>query len=102
MADASARLLPDSDDIASEYWPWARMSRISRVDRLLRAHDATLPHLTRAVVHQLTTRGTVVDLTDLAWLILSDGRRDQERARRKVAREYYQALYRSRHSGDTD
>ncbi len=71
----------------------------ARVDRLLRAHGAALPHLVRAVVHQLTTRGTAVDLADLAWLVLSDGRRDEERGRRKVAREYYQALYRRQHAG---
>ena len=71
----------------------------ARVDRLLRAHGAAVAHLVRAVVHQLSTRGTAVDLTDLAWLVLSDGRRDEERARRKVAREYYQALYRRQHAG---
>jgi CRISPR system Cascade subunit CasB len=74
----------------------------ARVDRLLRAHGSTLPHLVRTTVHQLVTRGTAVDLTDLAWLVLSDGRGDADRARRKVAREYFQALYRRQRdeSGD--
>lgn len=74
----------------------------ARVDRLLRAHGASLPHLVRTTVHQLVTRGTAVDLTDLAWLVLSDGRADADRARRKVARDYFQALYRRQRdeSGD--
>lgn len=65
----------------------------ARVLRLLRAHGETLHPVLRAVVHQLASGGRAIDWTGLAELILSDGKpRWEEKARRRVARDYYRAL----------
>lgn len=60
-----------------------------RVLRLLRAHDEALEDAVRVVTHQLASAGVPLDATALAWLVLSDGRPDETRARRSIARDYY-------------
>jgi len=60
-----------------------------RLLRLLRAHDDALAIQLRLVSHQLGTAAQPVDFTELARLLLSDGRADEEATRRGVARAYY-------------
>lgn len=61
----------------------------ARVLRLLRAHDDALADAVRVTVHHLTTRGVVFDPTDVAWLVLSDGRADEDEVRRRIYRDFY-------------
>lgn len=63
-----------------------------RVTRLLRAHGPGLADAVRAVVHQLDTAAQAFDHAELAWLVLSDGHRDEDDSRRQIARDYYGAL----------
>lgn len=65
-----------------------------RVLRLLRAHDDALADAVRVTIHQLAQRAQPVDMTDVAKLVLSDGRRDEESVRRSIARDFYAASYR--------
>jgi CRISPR type I-E-associated protein CasB/Cse2 len=60
-----------------------------RVLRLFRAHGEGLEDALRAVVHQLVSRAVPVDPLDIARLVLSDGRTDEESVRRRIAREFY-------------
>jgi len=60
-----------------------------RVLRLLRAHDEALADVVRTTAHQLASTATPVDWTDLARLVLSDGRSDEDEVRRRIARDYY-------------
>jgi hypothetical protein len=46
----------------------------------------------RAVAHQLASAGAPFDHADLAWLVLTEGRDDAEKARHQVARDYYYAV----------
>lgn len=60
-----------------------------RVLRLLRAHGEVLGDSVRTVAHYLGSKAAGADLRDLAWLVLSDGRSDEEKARRQIARDYF-------------
>lgn len=61
----------------------------ARVLRLLRARDRSLVETVHGIVHQLVATATAVDPTDIARLILSDGRSDEETVRRRIARDFY-------------
>ncbi len=61
----------------------------TRFLRLLHAHDDALLDEVRTIAHFLGQKGVHADLTDLAHLVLSDGRSDAERVRRRIARSFY-------------
>lgn len=61
----------------------------ARVLKLLRARGATLPDALRSVCHQLHAVSQPVDLVDIALLVLSEGRSDEDRVRRRIARSFY-------------
>jgi CRISPR system Cascade subunit CasB len=63
-----------------------------RLIRLLRAQGEALEGVVRAVAHQLASAGAPFDHADLAWLVLTEGRDDAEKARHQVARDYYYAV----------
>jgi len=65
----------------------------ARLLRLLRARDAALLDTVRVTAHQLASARVLVDWVDLAWLILSDGRSNEETVRRNIARTYYSHLH---------
>jgi CRISPR system Cascade subunit CasB len=60
-----------------------------RVLRLLRAHDDALLDMVRTIAHQLDSKAERVDWADVARLVLSDGRADEETVRRSIARDFY-------------
>jgi len=60
-----------------------------RFGRLLRARGETLWDQARRSAQFLSSHGQRADATGLAWLILSEGRSDAQRARRQLARSYY-------------
>lgn len=62
-----------------------------RLTRLLRARGEQLPDAVRTLAHQITTAAVPFDFADLAWLVLSEGGDDEERARQQIARDYYRA-----------
>lgn len=62
-----------------------------RFGRLLRARGDTLWHQARRSGQFLAAHGQPADATGLAWLVLSEGRSDAQRARRQLARDYYRA-----------
>jgi CRISPR system Cascade subunit CasB len=59
--------------------------------KLLRAHDRGLLDTIRTVTHYLSTKVVPVDCYEIALMILSDGRSDEDRVRRSIARDYYSA-----------
>jgi CRISPR system Cascade subunit CasB len=59
--------------------------------KLLRAHDRGLLDSVRTITHYLSTRAVPVDCYEIALLILSDGRSDEDSVRRSIARDYYSA-----------
>lgn len=63
-----------------------------RFVRLLRSHDSGLLDLVRTTARFLAAKGQAVDWTDMAWLVLSDGRKHEEKVRRRLARDYYRHL----------
>lgn len=63
-----------------------------RLTRLLRARGEQLPDAVRTLAHQLVAAAAPFDLADLAWLVLSEDRGDEERARQQIARDYYRAV----------
>jgi CRISPR system Cascade subunit CasB len=63
-----------------------------RFVRLLRAHDEGLLDQARITARFLSAKGQPGDWTDMAWLILSDGRGHEEKVRRRLARDYYRHL----------
>lgn len=63
----------------------------ARVLKLLRARGTALPDVIRTVCHQLGAASQPVDFADIARLVLSEGRRDEERVRRRIARAYYRS-----------
>ncbi|MEX1366484.1 MAG: type I-E CRISPR-associated protein Cse2/CasB [Nannocystaceae bacterium] len=65
-----------------------------RMLKLLRAHGDALLDLIRPLAHQLVSKGIPVDWADVAELVLSDGRSDEDRIRRNLARTYFSALHR--------
>ncbi len=60
-----------------------------RFARLLRARDSGVLYAVRRTAMFLRSKGEPVDCSDLADLILSDGRAFGERVRRRIARSYY-------------
>ena len=75
----------------------------ARVLRLLRAHGETLHSVLRAAVHQLASGGRPVDWAGLAELVLSDGKPAwEEKARRRIARDYYRVLGRRGTQSETE
>jgi CRISPR type I-E-associated protein CasB/Cse2 len=66
----------------------AKLSEL-RFLRLLRAHGATLHDTLQQCVHLLRSRQQLCDQADLAKLVLSDGRSDEDSVRRAIARGYY-------------
>jgi len=64
----------------------------TRFIRLLRAHDDALLSLVRPFARQLAARGEAVDWSDMARLVLSDGRSTEEQVRQDLARGYFAAL----------
>lgn len=62
-----------------------------RFSRLLRARGDTLWHQARRSGQFLSAKNQPTDATGLAWLVLSEGRSDVQRARRQLARDYYRA-----------
>ncbi len=60
-----------------------------RLVRLLRARGEQIPDAVRTVAHQLVTAALPFDFAELAWLVLSEGRDDEDRARQQIARDYY-------------
>jgi CRISPR type I-E-associated protein CasB/Cse2 len=65
-----------------------------RVIRLLRASGVALLDGLRTLAHQLATAAVAVDCADLARLVLSDGRADEQAVRERIAYDYYGALNR--------
>jgi CRISPR system Cascade subunit CasB len=63
-----------------------------RLTRLLRARGEQLPDAVRTLAHQLVSAAVPFDFADLAWLVLSEGRDDEERARQQIARDYYRSV----------
>ena len=60
-----------------------------RVLRLLRADGEGLCDAVRVTSHFLASTATPADHVEIARLVLSDGRDDEEPVRRRIAREYY-------------
>lgn len=69
----------------------ARVAEV-RLTRLLRARGDQLPDAVRTLAHQLVSAAVPFDFADLAWLVLSEGRDDEERARQQIARDYYRGV----------
>ena len=63
-----------------------------RFSRLLRASDNSLRTLSRDCARYLAAKGSHVDVTQIARLLLSDGRSNAESVRRHIARDYYRSL----------
>lgn len=65
----------------------------TRLLKLLRARGDALLSLVRPLAHQLESKGISVDWADVAQLILSEGRGDEDRVRRDLARVYFSAVH---------
>lgn len=65
-----------------------------RFARLIRADEEQLPDELPTLARFLAAKGTRVDWTAAAQLILSAGRADEEPVRRHLARDYYGSLVR--------
>lgn len=70
----------------------ASVTSEARFTRLLRAHDERLWDELRHVTRQIASAAESLDWTDLADLVLSDGRDRADDVRRRLARDFYQAL----------
>lgn len=64
----------------------------ARVLRLLEARGEALLRLVRPIAHLLASRGTRLDWTHFALLVLDDGTRWQHHVRRRIALDYYAHL----------
>lgn len=60
-----------------------------RLVRLLRAEGERLEDAVRQTARFLASKGRSANLAELARLVLSDGRKDPERVRRDIARDYF-------------
>ncbi|MEQ8457571.1 MAG: type I-E CRISPR-associated protein Cse2/CasB [Sandaracinaceae bacterium] len=70
-----------------------------RLEALLRADGAVLPDRLRTVVHLADSRGVSLDFDALARLLLHSPDQSRGQAvRRRIARDYYAALYRKENS----
>jgi CRISPR system Cascade subunit CasB len=63
-----------------------------RLTRLLRAKDDGLLIDVRRVAQFLSVKAQETNWLDLVYLVLSQGRADEERVRRKIARDYFKAI----------
>ncbi len=61
----------------------------TRFLRLLRAHGDSLADTVRVIAQFLANSACASDHSQLAHLVLSDGRSDEESVRRRIARDYY-------------
>lgn len=61
----------------------------ARVLRLLRARHEALADAVRVTAHFLANGAVPSDQAEMAALILSDGRTDEESVRRRIARDFY-------------
>jgi len=68
-----------------------RLSEL-RFTRLLRASGHALLREAQILGRLLAAKAEPVDLTGIASLVLSDGRSDEERVRRNLARDYFGVL----------
>ncbi|MFP3940273.1 MAG: type I-E CRISPR-associated protein Cse2/CasB [Thermoanaerobaculia bacterium] len=66
----------------------------ARVLRLLDARGEALLRLVRPIAHLLASRGTRLDWTDFALLVLDDGSTWEHKIRRRIALDYYANLRR--------
>jgi CRISPR system Cascade subunit CasB len=73
----------------------ARCMGEDRFIALTQAHGAQLHARVRTAARQLAASGQVLDWSDLARLVLTDGRRDQDLARRDLARAFFSEQHRS-------
>ncbi|MBI5517949.1 MAG: type I-E CRISPR-associated protein Cse2/CasB [Deltaproteobacteria bacterium] len=64
----------------------------TRFQRLLRAQDDALLDTLRGTALHLAAARQPLDWSQLVWLVLSDGRCDEDRARRCLARDFYAQL----------
>lgn len=62
-----------------------------RVLQLLRSHGVALADAVRMIVHHLVSKGVPFDHAELARLVLSDERDDEERVRRAIYRDFFNA-----------
>jgi CRISPR type I-E-associated protein CasB/Cse2 len=61
----------------------------TRVIRLLRASGPALEDAVRITGHHLAQKAVPANFADVAALVLSDGRNDEESVRRRIARTFY-------------
>lgn len=73
----------------------------TRLLKLLRARGDALLSLIRPLAQQLAAKGAHVDWADVAQLVLSDGRSDEDRVRRDLARSYFSATQRQTSSKES-
>ncbi len=64
----------------------------ARVLKLLHARGDPLADAMRTSCHQLAAASEHVDLAEVARLVLSDGRKDEDLTRRRIARAYYRSM----------
>ena len=64
-----------------------------RFARLLRADSERLIDEIPALARFLSAKGVPADFADAARLLLSEGRRDEESIRRRIARDYYGTIH---------
>ena len=77
----------------------------SRLSTLLAAHGPVLHQLLARLFRMLANKDCAFDWREMAWFILNEGHIEDaaERARMKIAREYYRAQHRAqRRSAPTD
>ena len=67
----------------------------ARLNKLLRVSGEALWDLVRAVTHQLSSAGMPVDLTGFAYMVLSDGRANEQAVRQHIANDYYDQIFRA-------
>jgi CRISPR type I-E-associated protein CasB/Cse2 len=92
-----AVILQAMADMKGLHAPGARMGRTlagaglaePRALKLLRASGDTLFDTVRVTAHYLAGTATMSDHAEIARLVLSDGREDEERVRRQIARDFY-------------
>jgi CRISPR system Cascade subunit CasB len=66
-----------------------------RFIRLLRARGERLADAVRTATHLLASKGVPTNPVDISYLVLSDGRGDEEKVRRRIARGFYSRFDRS-------
>ncbi len=64
-----------------------------RLNKLLRASGETLFDAIRSITHQLASKAQPANPIDLARLVLSDGRSDEQSVRQRIANDYYKVVF---------